>query len=364
MSQISIIYTILIFSLIVVVHEWGHFIMARRNGVTVEEFAVGMGPKLVGWTSKKGTLYSLRLFPLGGFCKMTGEEETVDDPGSFSNKSVWARISIVAAGPIMNFVLGMLLLIIINSLMGYTTTTVGKVVENSPAQAAGMEVGDQILEINGKNIHVFNKISFALMDYKEGETVEVVVRRQDGSKETLTMVPQFDEEEQRYLMGFTAASKAGGLDDMVKAEGWGNLPANLWGILKHSFWTLCFDVEMTISGFAQLLTGKVGLDAMSGPIGIVSTVGDVYEQSAADGILYILVNMASLTVLLSANLGVLNLFPIPALDGSRIVFLIVEKIRRKPLNEKIEGMIYTIGFILLIGLMVVVAFNDILKLFG
>lgn len=150
---------------------------------------------------------------------------------------------------------------------------------------------------------------------------------------------------------------------MVRSQGWGKLPSILWDILKQSFWSLWFDVEMTVGGVVQLVTGAVGLDAVSGPIGVVSAVGDVYEESVHYGFMSVLSSLASLTILLSANLGVLNLFPIPALDGSRIVFLIVEKIRKKPLNAKAEGLIYTIGFLLLIGLMIVVAFNDILRLF-
>ena len=150
---------------------------------------------------------------------------------------------------------------------------------------------------------------------------------------------------------------------MVREQGWSKLPSILWGILRQSFWSLCFDVEMTVSGIVQLITGAVGLDAMSGPIGIVSAVGNVYKESAGYGFMSVVSSLASLTILLSANLGVLNLFPIPALDGSRIVFLLLEKIRKKPLNAKVEGIIYTVGFLLLIGLMIVIAFNDILRLF-
>lgn len=362
-TLISILLTLLIFTVIVVVHEGGHFLMARRHGVTVEEFAVGMGPKLFSKKSKKGTEYSLRLVPIGGFCKMTGEEEAVDDPGSFSTKSVGARISIVAAGPIMNFILAMLLLIIITMGYGYVTRNVASVEAGSPAQEAGMRPGDEIVAVDGHRIHVFNKVSYVLYGYKGDRAIEVVVRREDGTRETLTITPQYDEELQRYRIGFSAASTGGGIGQMVRSQGWGKLPSILWDILKQSFWSLWFDVEMTVGGVVQLVTGAVGLDAVSGPIGVVSAVGDVYEESVHYGFMSVLSSLASLTILLSANLGVLNLFPIPALDGSRIVFLIVEKIRKKPLNAKAEGLIYTIGFLLLIGLMIVVAFNDILRLF-
>ena len=362
-TLISILLTLLIFTVIVLVHEGGHFFMARHHGVTVEEFAIGMGPKLFGKKSKKGTEYTFRLIPIGGFCRMTGEDEAVDDPGSFSTKSVGARISIVAAGPIMNFVLAMLLLIVFTAGYGYITRGVASVEPGSPAEEAGMLPGDEILEIDGKSVHVFSKVSYVLYGYDGEGPVEVVVRREDGSRETLSMTPKYDEELERYRIGFSAASTGGGIAAMVQEQGWSKLPSILWGILKQSFWSLCFDVEMTIGGVVQLVTGAVGLDAMSGPIGIVSTVGEVYEESAGYGFMSVVSSLASLTVLLSANLGVLNLFPIPALDGSRIVFLIIEKIRKKPMNARVEGLIYTIGFLLLIGLMIAVAFNDILKLF-
>ena len=360
---ISILLTLLIFTIIVVVHEGGHFWMARHHGVTVEEFAVGMGPKLCGKKSKKGTLYSLRLIPIGGFCKMTGEDEAVDDPGSFSSKSIGARISIVAAGPIMNFILAMVLLLVFTMGYGYVTRQVAKVEEGSPAAEAGMLPGDEILEVDGKSIHIFSKVSYVLYGYKGDRTIDVKVRRADGTETVLTMQPQYDAELQRYRIGFSAASTGGGIATMVREQGWSKLPSILWGILRQSFWSLCFDVEMTVSGIVQLITGAVGLDAMSGPIGIVSTVGDVYKESAGYGFMSVVSSLASLTILLSANLGVLNLFPIPALDGSRIVFLLLEKIRKKPLNAKVEGIIYTVGFLLLIGLMIVIAFNDILRLF-
>ena len=163
-------------------------------------------------------------------------------------------------------------------------------------------------------------------------------------------------------MGFSAKTSGGNLSDVLKSEGIGALPSYLGGMISNSFWTLCFDVELTVRGFVQLITGQVGADAVAGPIGIVTIIGDSYEQGLAYGFTTALYNVFSMIVLLSVNLGALNLFPIPALDGSRLVFHAIEGIRRKPVNPKVENAIYMIGFVLLMILMVVIAFSDIRKL--
>lgn len=360
-TVISILVTLLVFTLIVVIHEGGHFLMARKMGVRVEEFAIGMGPKLFSFTSKKDTVFSFRLFPIGGFCRMLGEDEAVDDENSFSSKSVWARIAIVAAGPIMNFVLAFVLLLGINLCTGYIENRVAAVEAGSPAAEAGMLEGDKIVAINGKRIRVFNKISYLMYSYKGEGPIEVTVKR-DGEKETLSLTPLYDEELQRYRMGFSAAATEGGIGAMVRARGWGQFPAILGGMIAQSFWYVGFEIETTVVSVVQLFTGALGLDALSGPIGVVSVVGETIQETKSYGFGTVLLSLLSLMVLLSANLGILNLFPIPALDGSRIVILLVEKIRRKPMNQKVETIIYLVGFILLIGLMLVVAFNDVLKM--
>ena len=362
MTAISIIIAILVFGIIVLVHEWGHFIVARRVGVIVQEFAIGMGPKLIGHTSKKGTLYSLRLLPIGVYCKMLGEDEAVDEEGSYSSKSVPARMAIVAAGPLMNFVLAFVILLFFCGIYGYTTTYVNEVEADYPAAAAGLESGDRFLSINGHRVHLFNKISYLLSEYQEGDTVTAVVEKPDGTKKELEFKPKYDEAQGRYRMGFSAKTSGGNLSDVLKSEGIGALPSYLGGMISNSFWTLCFDVELTVRGFVQLITGQVGADAVAGPIGIVTIIGDSYEQGLAYGFTTALYNVFSMIVLLSVNLGALNLFPIPALDGSRLVFHAIEGIRRKPVNPKVENAIYMIGFVLLMILMVVIAFSDIRKL--
>lgn len=348
--------------IIVLVHEWGHFFVARKCGVFVEEFAFGMGPKLFGHTSKKGTLYSFRVFPLGGFCRMKGEEESVDEAGSYSNCKIWQRIAIVAAGPIMNFVLALVLLMIFTGIYGYADTRVASVEENYPAMAAGLEPGDRLYRLNGDRIHTYSEFSYE-MSFNQGETIELMVEKADGHKETLMITPQLDETENRYRLGFSVGGNGGSLSDILKRDGADAFFATIGKMVSQSFWTMCFDVEMVVRGFVQMLTGRVSMNDVSGPIGIVSVLGETYRMGLAESILAALSNVASMIILLSVNLGVLNLFPIPALDGSRILFLLIEKIRGKKMNERLENMIYLIGFLLLIGLMAVIAVNDIAKLF-
>lgn len=359
----SIILTLLVFTLIVVIHEWGHFWMARRQGIFVEEFAVGMGPAVWKHKTKKELLISVRLLPIGGFCRMKGEEADESgqppEPDAFNAKSPGARAMVAAAGPVMNFVLALVLLLIFNALYGYANTEIAAVEADYPAAAAGLEVGDEIVGFNGESVHVYNKISFLMMDYTEGETLELVVEKADGSEKTLTFTPKFDEEQQRYRMGFSVGMTES-LGEEISDRGFF---AALWELIAYSFWFLLYQIEVTIRSFAMLFTGALGLDAVAGPIGMVSIVGDTYKAAASYGVMAVISSMASLMTLLSANLGVLNLFPIPGLDGSRIIFCGIEKLRKKPLNPKVENMIYLIGFVLLFGFMIVVALNDVLRLF-
>ena len=359
----GIIIAILVFSLMVLIHEWGHFIVARKNGVFVEEFALGMGPKIVGHTSKKtGTLYSWRLIPMGGFCRMLGEEEASDKEGSFSSKSVWARLAIVAAGPVMNIVMAFVLTVIVMACSGYYTTEIRGLDTGYDAAKAGIEVGDYLLKLAGKRIHTYQDLSYALMDM-DGSPVEVVMKKADGTQETLTVTPQYDEEQGRYRLGITIGSDSGGWADVVKKQGAGALPGAILSTLGEAWWQLIGNVKLIIRSFVQLVTGQVSVDNMMGPIGIVSVMDTTYTEAVQYGWLTALLSIFNLTALLSVNLGVMNLFPIPALDGSRIVFLILEGIRRKPISSKVENMIYTIGFILLMALMVFVAYQDIVRLF-
>ncbi len=338
--------------------------MARRCGIFVEEFSVGMGPILLKHKTKKDLLVSLRLLPIGGFCRMKGEEpdpehpEALPEPDSFNGVSVGKRALVVAAGPVMNFILAFVLLLIFNMLMGFTSRQVAAVDADYPAAQAGLEAGDTITGLNGESVHVYGKISFLLMNYQEGEEVKLEAKSADGTRKTLSFPLKYDEELQRYRMGFTVAAR-GSLAEEISRQGF--FPA-LGEVIAESFWYTGFEIEVTIRSLGMLLTGKVGIDALTGPIGMVSVVGDTYQEAARYGFMTVLASISSIIVLISANLGVLNLFPIPGLDGSRLVFLAIEKIRKKPMDPKIENIIYIIGFVLLFGLMIAVAFNDILRL--
>lgn len=358
MITISIVVAILVFMIIIVVHEWGHFIAARSCDVYVEEFAIGMGPKLLGRKSKKGTLYAWRLFPIGGFCRMRGEEEAVDEEGSFSKATVGRRMIIVAAGPLMNFVLALVLMMVLTCSYGYIDTRIESVDANYPAAQAGVEAGDRIYAINGHRTHIYSKFSYE-MSLNQGEEISLTVKKSDGKLETVSFAPQFDEELSRYRLGFTVKSNGGSLSQIVRDEGAAKLLPSIGNMLHESFWSMCFDVELVVRSFVQLITGQVSSREVAGPIGIVSVIGESYREGIRESFVAALSNVASLVILLSVNLGVLNLFPIPALDGSRLIFLLIEKIRGKKINEKVENWIYTIGFILLMGLMVLIAINDI-----
>ncbi|MBQ7063331.1 MAG: RIP metalloprotease RseP [Firmicutes bacterium] len=359
----GILIAILVFAFMIMIHEWGHYIMARKNGVTVNEFAFGMGPRILSHTSKKtGTIYSWRAFPIGGFCSMLGEDEAVQEEGSFSEKSVWARMAIVAGGPFMNILMAYLLSVVLIIMSGYYTTEVRGVSPTGGAAAAGMQEGDLITRIDGKRIHTYQDLSYIMMDIGE-RPIEVEVRRADGSVQTLTVTPSYSEEDNRYLLGITVGADNLGWKDAISAEGWGILPRLAGNTFGQAFWEMTGNIKLVIRGVVQLVTGQIGINNMMGPIGIVQVMDDTVTEAAAISFRAVILNIISLTALLSVNLGVMNLIPIPALDGSHLVFLAIEAIRGKPVNKKVESMIYLIGFILLIGLMIFVAGNDILRIF-
>ena len=342
----KIVIAIILFSILILFHELGHFLMAKLNGIRVNEFTLGLGPTLIG--VKKGeTKYCLKLLPFGGSCVMEGEDEDSDDPGAFNNKPVWARILVVAAGPVFNFILAFLFALVIISCIGYDKPQIAAVTEGYPAEAAGIQPGDTIIKMNHDRIRVYREISL-YVNMHQGETVDIVYER-DGKQYETTLEPKLDEESGNYYLGFSS--------NRQRTKG------NVLQILKYSLYEVEYWIETTYKSLAMLVRGKVSADDVSGPVGIVSAIGDTYEKSKPDGAYYIMLNMMNFAILLSANLGVMNLLPLPALDGGRLLFLIIEAIRRKPINREKEGMVHFIGFALLMALMVVVLFNDIRKLF-
>lgn len=342
----SIILALIIFSFIILFHELGHFLLAKRGGITVEEFSLGMGPRILS-TVRGGTRYSWKLLPFGGSCMMLGEDEGTTEEGSFGSKSVWTRISVIAAGPIFNFILAFVLSVIIIGSIGVDKPVVLSVSEGYPAAEAGIQAGDTILRMNRKNIHLSREVT-NYVTFHQGEAVTIVYEH-DGEQKTATLSPK-ESEGGRYIFGISVYSsyreKTGALET-----------------LKYSAYEVKYWIQLTIESLKMLFTGQVGINDMAGPVGVVSIIDDTYKESAADGGFYIWLNMLNISILLTANLGVMNLLPLPALDGGRLVFLILEAIRGKRVDPEREGMVHFVGLMLLMVLMVVVMFNDIRKLF-
>lgn len=340
----KIIIALLVFSVIIIVHELGHFLLAKLNGIVVEEFSLGMGPRLFSFEAG-GTRYSWKLLPFGGSCMMLGEDGEAAEEGSFAGKSVWARISVVAAGPLFNFVLAFVLALFIVGTIGYDVPEVLRTTDGLPAQAAGIQEGDIIRKMNGKSIHLYREFSNYAF-FHAGETVEFELER-DGEIVTVVVEPQLTESGYKYgIAGSVNYRQKTGIADT----------------LKYSAYEVYYWIDMTLQSLNMLLHGSVELDDMSGPVGVVNVIGDTYEKSKDEGALYIWLNLVNVAILLTANLGVMNLLPIPALDGGRLVFLIVEAVRRKRIKPDLEAKIHFAGLMVLMLLMVVIMVNDVKKI--
>lgn len=348
MSIVSIIIALLVFFVIVVLHEFGHFAIAKLCGIRVNKFAVGMGPVLL--KKQKGeTEYSLRLLPIGGFCAMEGEDDESDDPRSFSKKSIPRRMAVVVAGAVMNLILGFILIIFTTLLYGdITSVTVAEFPADeetgksfSTSQSCGLEVGDTFISIDGMRILTDTDLSYKLQS-TESEVMTVIVRR-NGEKVTLKDVTFYN----------TATKKR--LDFYVKAE-----DLTFLSILRYSFLDTISTGRLIWTSLVDLLTGKYGFHDLSGPVGIVNTIGEAasYGQTFKQH----LTSVLSLASFITINVGIFNLLPIPALDGARLIFLLVEAIRRKPIPPEREGMVHFVGMALLFLLMIAVTFQDILRM--
>lgn len=354
---LNIIYSLLIIGLVILVHEFGHFIIAKKNGVHVVEFFVGMGPNICSFV-KNGTRYSLKWIPFGGACVMLGnadglpdeeiEKEIQDDDRAYNNKSAWARISITAAGPIFNFLLALLIAIVLNALGGVDLPVLSQVEEGYPGEAAGLQAGDEIVKVDGHRITFYRDLTLYMnLDMTPGKEIPIVYER-DGKQYETSLTPQWDEELQRYRIG-------------IVSNGYTKL--GVWGTIKYGFSEVGYNMSLVFKSLGMLFSGQAGLNDLSGPVGIANMVGDVVEQSKPGGFYLIFLNLLNFTMFISANLGVMNLLPIPAIDGGKLVFLLIEAVRGKPVAKEKEGLVHVVGFVLLMILMVVVLFNDIRKLF-
>lgn len=349
--MLTLIYFILILGVIVLVHEFGHFIFSKLFGVYVYEFSIGMGPRLFGTKKKKGkTQYNVRALPIGGFVSLAGEDPTEEDPevpkGAFLyNKPVWQRFIIMAAGVFNNFILAILLLFFIGLFHGSVDMNprITSLDEGYPMYEAGLQVGDIVKEINGNKIDTLDDFRLYLALENKGNETEFVVER-DGKEYKYLVTPKEEIDEKTNETTY----KYGIVFKETLKHGVGNA-------IGYSFKQLGSYFKQMIITFKYLFTGKLGADNLSGPVGIYSIVGKVTKESP-------LLNILSLTALLSVNVGFLNIMPFPAFDGGRIVFLLLEKLRGKPVKPKIENMVNTVGFCLLMVLVLIVTWNDILKL--
>jgi len=356
MGIVSIIIAIIMFGIIIFVHEFGHFIVAKACGIRVNEFALGMGPKLLSF-GKNETTYSLRLLPLGGFCAMEGEDSDSDDPKAFGNKNVWKRIAVVVAGVSMNFLLGFLVLLIaIGAFLPLgsegaliPTTKVAQLPEESAAYKTGLRVGDEICSINGRGIATHNDMFLALQSDEDG-IVKMKIKR-NGKTEILPSVK------------FNLITEKDGTRTLsydFKLLGELQNPLNTVTYAAKTEWSL---VTSVWGSLGDLITGKYGLNDLAGPVGTVDIIGDMVGQAAQTVSREDIYSVLMMFALISVNVGVMNLLPIPALDGGRLIFLLFEAIFRRPVPPKFEGLVHTIGFVLLMVLMIVLVFNDVLRIF-
>lgn len=373
MGSINILIAILLFSAIILFHELGHFLFAKANKVGVIEFSLGMGPRILSFAKTRGgmrlkffksgkyfeeheeyeghTIYSWKILPIGGSCMMLGEMESLEDKSAFGKKSVLARMSVIFAGPLFNFILAFVLALCVIGMVGYDRAEITNVEQGMPIAEAGFQNGDIITEINGKDIVVNRELIYYLQFHPLSDAPVELTAERGGEEITATVTPKLAKNEKGkevYRLGF--------------AYGNGRIKTGAWDTIKYSAYEVKFWISTTMQSLWQMISGKVSAEEISGPVGIIHTVGNVVDESRKDGVKYVVLNILSMGILLTANLGVVNLFPIPALDGGRLLFLLIEGIRRKPLPEKVENYVNLGGFALLMVLMVFTFANDIMNL--
>lgn len=342
---------ILVFGVVVISHEFGHFLLAKANGIHVVEFSVGMGPKLLGFV-KGDTKYVLRLLPIGGACMFEGEDglnekEGGDTVGSFQHANVWSKISTVFAGPLFNFILAFIVALIMVQLIVIREPVATEVTEGSAAWEAGLRSGDRIVSMGKDKIYLYDEVSLFLAMNK-GEEFDLTYER-DGIRYSVSMAPRFSEEYNRYMMGISNA-------DFAQPKG--------LEYVKYAWYEVRYGVINVYKSLGMLVRGRVSRKDVAGPVGLaVNVVGKVYEETK-ESAMDVLVNMLNIVMLLSVNLGILNLLPIPALDGGRLVFLLIELVRGKPIPPEKEGMVHFVGMMFFFGLMIFVFFNDLVNIFG
>ena len=367
---------LIVFGLIVLIHELGHFLAAKAMGVQVNEFAVGFGPKRLQF-GKGETKYSLRAFPLGGFCAMEGEDAAgggevsleqrkaaEDNPRSFLRKPVWRRVIITVAGVAMNLVLGFVILLVYcgactqpsnDGKTYYSGTQIAVLNEDTPSYQSGLRPGDTLLKIDGQRVFSAFDIQFLLQNSNDGVFEMQVRRTVDGKEKTVTLPNvefqrEYSEQTDRYTLRY---------DFYVRG-----VPQTVWSTISEAARTECSVAVTVWRTLKGMFNGQFGLNDLSGPVGTVDVIGDVVVDAVQQADWRIgLGNILMLIAMLTVNVGVFNLLPLPALDGGRLLFLTWEGITRRPVPPKYEGWVHAVGLVLLLILMLIVTFNDIIKLF-
>ncbi len=338
----TVLFALLMFSLIIFVHELGHFISARIFGVTVHEFAIGMGPQIFA-KEKNGTKYSLRLIPIGGFCSMEGEDEESSEVGAFSARAWWKKLIILAAGAIMNVILGFAITAIFVTVStkdtGVPTVVVDSVMEQSSLYGF-LQPGDKVVALNGKSVHIKRDIDFTIQQ-SGGQPCEITIDR-EGKRLKKTFTPI----EAKYTDG-TPAHIIGFVPYIAKA--------NVFNVIRESFFQTVWMGKLVFVSLGMLIGGQASISDVSGPVGVVDAMNTQAQTGGFAALLY-------LAGFISVNIGIMNLLPVPALDGGRIFFVLIEAVRRKPIPPEKEGIVHFIGLVLLMGVMVIATWNDIMRL--
>ncbi len=325
---LTTITSVIVFLLVILIHEFGHFAVAKLVGIQVNEFSIGMGPSL--YSKRRGeTKYSIRALPIGGYVAMEGEDEESFNPRSFNKSPVSKRIAVILAGAIMNFILALVVLFIIGFSLGTPVNSISEFTENSPAQVAGMQVGDKIIRVEGIETKTWTDVTEAISK-SDDKNITITVQR---SNENIDLNVTRDEDGKVGIMA--------------------NVKRSISGAIAYSIQTTIFLLNEMIKFFGRLFRGSVSINEVSGPVGIISEIGN----AARTGVLNVLLILAFINI----NVGFFNLLPIPALDGSKVIILLIEAIRKKPIPQEKEGIINLIGFIFLIGLLIVVTFKDIIQ---
>lgn len=338
---VKILAALFVFGLVVFVHELGHFATAKMSGIKVNEFAIGMGPTLFHF-GKGETKYALRLFPIGGFVSMEGEDEESNDERSYTRAPLKNRILVIIAGGVMNIVLGFVILtILVSNEHAITSRTVAEFLPHATTQASGLQVGDEIVGVNGRRCFIANDLVYEFLRTQNGIADLEIIR--NGQRMTLDNVqfdtqPTEDENLKTIVIDFRVLPIEKTPVTVVKEAG---------------LWT-CSLARMVFLSVVDLVSGRVAVNTLAGPVGVVSVISDAVSYGWD--------SLAMVMALITINLGVFNLLPVPALDGGKLFLLLVEAIRRKPIPEKYEIFINSAGFVLLMGLMVFATFNDIAKL--